>query len=554
MSESPSSSTTTSSSSIESPGSPTQRVAFGFAPSPSTTRKRRRTQRRPRAKAAAWSDLDLARAITRTADPPPSNAPINPRPILSSPEHDGFFVLASCIFHACVNTETESHPQPRTHVIETVRCPAHLRIIAKNNLGFNNDHSGNFMDALTSVVRNQMSASDIIKETANVSLTGVAAICAEETSEKSTLHRKMARATHKQLVKLWRLNELITTECSKMRREIVQLTHAALDDAEQHSSPFKQVAIVFDHSDRCNRLVTSLENGILTLLDEDGATFDASHLRHMSGQLDRGNFVSYGDPKTRYLPTKTYYVTEPIPALPATASAADRFIKRQLEDHLHLSVGLRLDGQMHTLQANVDLPALQPVVTLHEIVQLLMDPRLKARIVELMREQHPHLAVKNPGPSGWDVALFDGGCSGIQGISGCPMTVHVPSSSGKRKPQALLSAALPREEVVHQPNAVPWDLEPIRRPVPIMHPVRLRKMEKYLAPGESPFQVNLSAFFQPSTATATTTTTATEERSSNDTEPPQTPRGILEEGGSRRRRHIHIIKTKKMKIRRKLKK
>ena len=248
-------------------------------------------------------------------------------------------------------------------------------------------------------------------------------------------------------------------------------------------------------------------------------------------------------------------VTEPLPALPATASAADRFIKRQLEDHLHLSVGLRLDGRMHTLQANVDLPALQPVVTLHEIVQLLMDPRLKARIVELMREQHPHLAVKNPGPSGWDVALFDGGCSGIQGISGCPMTVHVPSSSGKRKPQALLSAALPIEEVVHQPNAEPWDLEPIRRPVPIMHPVRLRKMEKYLSPGSSPSRVKLSAFFQPSTATAATATT--EERSSNDsndTEPPLTPRGILEEGGSRRRRHIHIIKTKKMNIKRKLKK
>jgi len=457
-------------------------------------------------------------------------------------------VLASCIFHACVNTE--SHSPHRTHVIETVRCPAHLRIIAKNNLGFNNDHPGNLMDALTCVARNQMSASDIIKETANVLLTSVANICTEETSEKSTISRKMARA---QLENLRRLKELFVTECSNTRREIVQLTRAALDDAEQHSSPFKQVAIVFDHSDRCNRLVTSLAYGILTLLDEEGANFDGSHLRHMSGQLNRSNFVSYGDPKTRYLPTKTYYVTEPLPPLQASASAADRFIKHQLEGHLHLSVGLRLDGRMHTLQANVDLAALhKPDVTLHEIVQLLMHPLLKARIVELMREQHPQLTVNGPSGRdvGWDVALFDGGCSGIQGISGCPFTVHVPSSSDKRRKMALLSAALPTEQQQREPTTtnatVPWDLEPIRRPGS-MHPVRLRKADTYLAPGESPFRVNLSAFFQPAATTAATTT-ATEERSSNDTEPPLTPRGTLEEGGSRRRhRRHHMIKTKKMK-------
>jgi hypothetical protein len=111
---------------------------------------------------------------------------------------------------------------------------------------------------------------------------------------------------------------------------------------------------------------------------------------------------------------------------------------------------------------------------------------------------------------------------------------------------ALLSAALPTEQQQREPTTtnatVPWDLEPIRRPGS-MHPVRLRKADTYLSPGESPFRVNLSAFFQPSA-----TTTATEERSSNDTEPPLTPRGTLEEGGSRRRhRRHHMIKTKKMK-------
>jgi len=565
MSESP----TTSSSltgSLGSPtgslGSPTQRIAFGFAPS--TKRKRGRKQRRARAK--AWEGIDLAQAITQTTDPlPPSNAPINPTPILSPPENDGFFVLASCMFHACVSTEADPRTHPplvQTRMIETVRCPAHLRIIAQNNLGFYHNRPGNFMDAMMSVMRNQMSASGIIKETANVSLRGIVNL----SEEKKVIDLMMERADPEETQKLSRLKKMVETECSKMRTEIVQLTHAALDDVERNYSPFKQLALVFDHSDRCNRLVTSLTYGIMTLLRQNGAKYTESHLRCTVNQMDRGNFISYGDPKTRYLPTKTYSLTAPFPAL-QQASAADRFIARHLDGKLHLSVGLRLDGHVHTLQANVDLRALKAgtpmpdIVTMHEIVQLLMDPRLKARIVELMREQHPHLTAKPLDKSGWDVALYDGGCSGIQGSSNCPFTVHVPSSSDKRRKMALLSADLPTEQAVPQPNAVPWELERSRSPR-FLQTVHLRKADEYLAPGESPFRVKLSAFFQPTIATATTTATATtraatrEERSSNEsttTEPPQTPQGTLEEGGGRRIK-FRRIKTRRIKTRRKPKK
>jgi hypothetical protein len=248
-------------------------------------------------------------------------------------------------------------------------------------------------------------------------------------------------------------------------------------------------------------------------------------------------------------------LTAPFPAL-QQASAADRFIARHLDGKLHLSVGLRLDGHVHTLQANVNLRALKAgtpmpnIVTMHEMVQLLMDPRLKVRIVELMRKQHPHLTAKPLDKSGWDVALYDGGCSGIQGSSSCPFTVHVPSSSDKRRKMALLSADLPTEQAVPQPNAVPWELEPSRSPRPPL-PVRLRKADEYLAPAESPFRVKLSAFFQPTIATPR------EERSSNEsttTEPPQTPQGTLEEGGGRRIKTRRIktrrIKTRRMKTRR----
>ena len=529
--ESPSSSTTTSSSSI---GSPTQRMAFDFAP---LTRTRKRRPKTVRAK--AWANADDAlfvRAITRTTDPlPPSNAPINPTPILSPPENDGFFVLASCIFHACVKPE----PHHRSgHMIETVRCPAHLRIITKNNLGFLNDNPDNFMDALIAVMRNQMSASDIIKETANVSLKSIDNSSSSSSRQRmSTLDRQMARANDQERQKLSRLKELFETDCRKMRREIVQLTHAALNEVDHHASPFKQLAIVFDHSDRCNRLVLSVAYRIHTLVDTT-TTFNASTMR-ASQRMDRSNFISYGDPKSRYLPTKSYSLTDPFP--PSwQASAADRFIERNLDGHLHLSVGLRMDGRMHTLQANVNLHALKagtPTpnnVTLHEIVRLLMHPLLKERIVELMCEQYPHLTAKKLDKSGWDVALFDSGCSGIQGISGRHFTVHVPSY-GESRPHALLSADLPSATAQ---NAVPWELESSRLPAS-PRAVRLRKANEYLAPAESPHPVQASAFL-----------TTPQERTSNDsttTEVPLTPRDTLEEGGSRRTRmKTRRMKTKKM--------
>jgi hypothetical protein len=515
--ESPSSSTTTSSSSI---GSPTQRMAFDFVP---LTRTRKRRPKTVRGKAWANAGAALfARAITRTTDPlPPSNAPINPTPILRPPENDGFFVLASCIFHACVNPE----PHHRGHRIETVRCPAHLRIISKNNLGFLNDSP--VMDALIAVMRNQMSASEIIKETAYVSLQSIANI---SISIQRIFDQQMARATEQEMHKLSRLKELFETDCIKMRREIMQLTRATINEVD-HAGPFKQLAIVFDHSDRCNRLIMSMGYRINTLVDT--TTFNASTMR-VSQKLDRSNFISYGDPKTRYLPTKTYSLTAPL--LSYTASAVNHFIDRNLNRNLHLSVGLQVHGRMHTLQANVNLHALKagtPVpndVTMHEIVQLMMHPMLKMRIVELMCEQHPHLTDALLGDLGWDVALFDGGCSCIQGVSNCPFTVHVPSY-GESRPHALLSAALPTEPT-SATAAVPWDLEPVRRPAS-PRAVRLRKANEYLAPAESLHPVQASVFL-----------TTPQERTSNDsttTEVSLTPRDTLEEGGSRRTR----MKTKR---------
>jgi hypothetical protein len=447
--------------------------------------------------------------------PPARTAPTAPtaHPILSPPENGKFFVLASCIFHACVKPEADPRTHAKTPMIQTVRCPPNLRIFAKDNLGFNNAHPGEFMATVLSMMRNQMQASDIVKTTANASLDHCDNICKEHKREMDV---RLARADFSTQTKM---KGMVETECKRTQEEIIALTRHALDATESTADPFNGIAIVLNHADRCNWLLTSL-------------TFKTMSQPVGVSGMDIANFVSYGAPKTRYLPTKTYHLTYHLtePDIDPRASAEERYIHRAIEGRLHLTVGLRLDDRVHTLQANVDLSAFaagaKNRIAMHEVVQVLMDPRLKARVAQLMCKQD-ELPCDRLQRLKWDVALFDGGCSGIMGLSGYPDTIHVPSS-GKGRKHVLLGTAFSSKQAA-QPNAVNWDLEVPRAATDTLA-VRLRKADTYLSPGEPlhsrvPGMVSgLSVFFQaPSTPHSNESTTAE-------------PRTSDLEGGKKRRR------------------
>jgi hypothetical protein len=273
--------------------------------------------------------------------------------------------------------------------------------------------------------------------------------------------------------------------------------------------------------------------------------------------------MSYGAPKTRYLPTKSYMIEAPVVNVRPT-SPNKEYIERHLDGHLHLGVGLRLDGQSYTVQVNVNLPEIarkqyKRMFPLSQVVSLVMNPWLKERVVELMCEEHPRLQTKkkrllalvkgNPHSDPdehWDVALFDGGCSGIKGDMyysegkfNYPDTLHVPSRSEhwRNKPQILMTLK-PEPEFNHPVKApVSWESE-ISRPAVSPTRIELKNMEQYLTPID-PFPVRTSAFMHKTT----------QERSSNEsttTELPQTPRGTSEEGGSRIK--TRRIKTRRMKL------
>lgn len=327
---------------------------------------------------------------------------------------------------------------------------------------------------------------------------------------------------------------MVETECKSTREEIIAQTHLALAAAKDTTDPFNGIAIVLNHADRCNLLLKSLTFKTMS------QPVSASNLSY---QLDISNFVSYGAPKTRYLPTKTYYLTEPVPEIDPRASAEERYIHRAIEGNLHLTVGLRLDDRVHTLQANVDLSAFAAgananTITLDEIVQVLMDPRMKARVAELMcKKQQQQLPCERLQELKWDVALYDGGCSGVMGLSGYPDTIHVPSSGKGRKQVLLGTAAIPSKHASSQPNAVSWDVE---SPRPANNPlaVRLRKADTYLSPGEPlhsrvPGLSRLSVFFQALPTSPPLPTPRSNE--STTAEPPSSPRTSDLEGGKKRR-------------------
>jgi hypothetical protein len=359
--------------------------------------------------------------ITLAPDPPPERSviPFRPNPILIPPS-DGFFVLATCTFHASIATKGT--------VIRTKRCPNNLRMIAKNNLGCADVSQGRFMDIMPSIMRNNKMAEDILKESMIACLSGVRSTC-------SAFEAAFApeSANPDQLAKM---KSEFKLKCSKLEKIIKEVGINGLTELGTPKTQTEQLAILFNACEKGNALANSVYFGTMLAFDESLLhKTDRLNLERLMWQM---NYIDYGVPKNKYMPTKRYYLNSDIGRVKPT-NPLDVFIDEHLDCQLHLAVGVRLRGESYTVQLNVDLRALKAsdpttpnTITMDEVVKLLVSPTLTRRAVELVCEKYPKLNA--PGNKDalidlsekedtWQVALFDQGCSNIR-MEGYPELLH----------------------------------------------------------------------------------------------------------------------------------
>jgi hypothetical protein len=359
--------------------------------------------------------------ITLAPDPPPERSviPFRPATILTPPPpKEGFFVLATCTFHASVATDGT--------VIRTKRCPENLRIIAKNNLGCADVSQGRFMDIMPSIMRNNKTAEDILKESMITCLSGVRSICSAFEDAPAP---ESANLDH-----FAKMKSEFKLKCSKLEKIIKDVGGKGLTELGTPKTQTEQLAILFNACEKGNALANGVYYGTMLALNESLLhKTDRLNVERLMWQL---NYIDYGVPKKRYIPTKRYHLNSDISRVKPT-NPLDVFIDEYLDWQLHLAVGLRLRGESYTVQLNVNLRALKAsdnpnTITLDEVVKLLVSPTLTRRAVELVCEKYPKL--NDPGnkdaliglsekEATWQVALFDQGCSGIR-VEGYPELLH----------------------------------------------------------------------------------------------------------------------------------
>ena len=354
-------------------------------------------------------------------DPPPemSSIPVRTNPILTPPK-DGFFVFATCIFHAAI--------VPEGMVIRTKRCPINLRMIAKNNLGCSDGGMlRQFMDIMPTIMRNNKTAEDILKESMSACLSGVRSTC----SAFEAAHAPES-ANPDQFAKM---KSEVNVKCQDIEKIIKGVGVNGLTDLKKSKTQQEQLAVLFNVHEKGNGLASVVYFGTILALDE---SFLEKPERVITERfIFQKSLINYGLPKTRYIPSKTYYLNEPF-NLANAGNPLDDFIDN-LYSHLHLAVGLRLDGASYTVQLDFDLRTLKAndptspnTITLDEVVKLLVSQTLTRRAVDLVCEKHPALDKKkevlirlSANADTWQVALFDHGCSNIhmEGY-GYPQVLH----------------------------------------------------------------------------------------------------------------------------------
>jgi hypothetical protein len=391
--------------------------------------------------------------ITLAPDPPPERS-----------VKEGFFVLATCTFHASVATEGT--------VIRTKRCPENLRIIAKNNLGCADVSQGRFMDIMPSIMRNNKTAEDILKESMITCLSGVRSICSAFEDAPAPESANLGHFV--------KMKSEFKLKCSKLEKIIKEVGGKGLTELGTPKTQTEQLAILFNACEKGNALANSVYYGTMLALNESLLhKTDRLNVERLMWQL---NYIDYGVPKERYIPTKRYHLNSDISRVKPT-NPLDVFIDEYLDWQLHLAVGLRLRGESYTVQLNVNLRALKAsdnpnTITLDEVVKLLVSPTLTRRAVELVCEKYPKL--NDPGnkdaliglsekEATWQVALFDQGCSGIR-VEGYPLTLHLPSRS--------------RTDKTNKRNVVVLSAKARGSRPPRTQKIRLKKMKDYLTRDE----------------------------------------------------------------------
>jgi hypothetical protein len=355
--------------------------------------------------------------IALAPDPPPETSfiPVRPNTILTPPS-DGFFVFATCIFHAGIATEGTA--------IRTKRCPPNLHMIAKNNLGCADVSQGRSMDIMPTIMRNNKTAEDILKESMIACLSGLKSTCSAfeaAPAPESADPEKFAK-----------LKSEVKLKCGDTEKRIKAVGVNGLSELRLPKTQPEQLAVLFNACEKGNAFANGVYYGtMLTLNDSVLNKTNRLNMERFVGQL---NYIDYGVPKQRYMPSKTYYLNEPF-GFTRINTPLDVFIDEHLYSRLHLAVGVRFGSESYTAQLDVNLRALKAsdTITLDEVVKLLVSPTLARRVVELVCEKHPKLNA--PGNKDaliglsekedtWQVALFDHGCSGIH-VEGYPQLLHV---------------------------------------------------------------------------------------------------------------------------------
>jgi hypothetical protein len=460
--------------------------------------------------------FDPALVTLALRDPPPemSAIPVRPTTILTPPS-DGFFVFATCIFHAGIAAEGT--------VIRTKQCPSNLRMIAKNNLGYpDGGMPRQFMDIMPTIMRNNKTAEDILKESMLTCLSGVKSTCSafEDAAAPES-------ANPDQLAKM---KSEVKLKCHDIEKRIKDVGVKGLTDLKKSKTQQEQLAVLFNVHEKGNALTNVVYFGTILALDESFLEKpERVIMEHLTFQK---SLINYGLPKTRYMPTKRYYLNKPFDFMrPGTGYALDDFIDN-LYGRLHLAVGLRLDGASYTVQLNVDLRALKAsdpttpnTITLDEVVKLLVSPTLTRRVVELVCEKHPALTLDenkevlirlSANADTWQVTLFDYGCSNVH-VEGYPQLLYIGpehKTTKKKKGKVVVLSAPARGS----------------RP-PRMQTIRLKNMKPYITGKKS------DDVFTTLLKKRKRSDSSSNGSSSNETINPSTPKDELSSsGGSKQRR------------------
>jgi len=442
-----------------------------------------------------------------------SAIPVRPTTILTPPS-DGFFVFATCIFHAGIAAEGT--------VIRTKQCPSNLRMIAKNNLGYpDGGMPRQFMDIMPTIMRNNKTAEDILKESMLTCLSGVKSTCSafEDAAAPES-------ANPGQLAKM---KSEVKLKCQDIEKRINGIGVKGLTDLKKSKTQQEQLAVLFNVHEKGNALTNVVYFSTILALDE---SFLEKPKRVIMEHLTfQKSLINYGLPKTKYMPTKRYYLNKPFD-FTIMNTPLDVF-NNGLYSRLHLAVGLRLDGASYTVQLNVDLRALKAsdpttpnTITLDEVVKLLVSPTLSRRVVDLVCEKHPALTLDekkmklfdlSANADTWQVALFDHGCSNVH-VEGYPQLLYMGSKHNTTKKK--------KEKVVVLSASAHGS-----RP-PRMQTIRLKKMEQYFPDKKS------DDVFTTLLKKRKRSDSSSNSSSSNETINPSTPKQDFSDyssGGSKRR-------------------